>query len=387
VEAGAGTNKSMRHLPYKDASGKIDLPHLRNAIARIPQMKGISDSLKASLQAKARKLLGGSNKAASENQDIQDAYEMLMEAGYEVGFSETPYERSDPGTGPSPIYGDAEQPDPGTGQFIPRVSQDPGVTNKAIAGGWRRDPLPLSQSDPNAPKPNTGRILSEQGGGGNNLAPFSRELAQILGLQFSEEMTEEEQAELETKIKEKTTIIFSEHKALKDAVSVTGEEKQFAEQFPTMWREHQTMLDRDRDRSAVQFSESVKTVLRPEGDKMIPTTNGLSAAALEKVTETHKKFAEGRATIADFEETVTSIVNGGIVQYGEVGSSQQAVVHDLDTRSMAGLSTARKLFAEKVTEVQMAHKGEENFQYKDAVKEAAQKYPEIAAAYRMSAPA
>jgi 2'-5' RNA ligase len=29
--------RSLRHFPYKDADGKIDLPHLRNAAARIPQ--------------------------------------------------------------------------------------------------------------------------------------------------------------------------------------------------------------------------------------------------------------------------------------------------------------------------------------------------------------
>ncbi len=29
--------RSLRHFPYKDASGKVDLPHLRNALARAPQ--------------------------------------------------------------------------------------------------------------------------------------------------------------------------------------------------------------------------------------------------------------------------------------------------------------------------------------------------------------
>lgn len=29
--------RSKRHFPYKDASGKVDLPHLRNALARAPQ--------------------------------------------------------------------------------------------------------------------------------------------------------------------------------------------------------------------------------------------------------------------------------------------------------------------------------------------------------------
>lgn len=61
---GKTTPRSLRHFPYKDASGKIDLAHLRNAIARIPQAS-ISSSLKSSLQARARRLLsnaGGSPK-------------------------------------------------------------------------------------------------------------------------------------------------------------------------------------------------------------------------------------------------------------------------------------------------------------------------------------
>jgi hypothetical protein len=52
---------SKRHFPYKDKSGKIDLPHLRNAIARIPQSNapGLSPEKKKSLQERARRLLGG----------------------------------------------------------------------------------------------------------------------------------------------------------------------------------------------------------------------------------------------------------------------------------------------------------------------------------------
>ena len=51
--------RSLRHFPYKDASGAVDLPHLRNAIARIPQsnVPGLTDTMKKSLQNKARKML------------------------------------------------------------------------------------------------------------------------------------------------------------------------------------------------------------------------------------------------------------------------------------------------------------------------------------------
>jgi len=53
--------RTLRHFPYKDASGKIDLPHLRNAIARIPQANIPADK-KTSLQARARRLLANASK-------------------------------------------------------------------------------------------------------------------------------------------------------------------------------------------------------------------------------------------------------------------------------------------------------------------------------------
>ena len=53
---GKTTPRALRHFPYKDASGKIDLPHLRNAIARIPQ-SNLPENLKKTLQNKAKAIL------------------------------------------------------------------------------------------------------------------------------------------------------------------------------------------------------------------------------------------------------------------------------------------------------------------------------------------
>jgi len=55
-EEGKTVPRSLRHFPYKDKNGKVDLPHLRNAIARIPQSK-LPEKLKERLQAKARRIL------------------------------------------------------------------------------------------------------------------------------------------------------------------------------------------------------------------------------------------------------------------------------------------------------------------------------------------
>lgn len=60
VETGykEGMNKNARHLPFKDGSGKVDLPHLRNALARANQIKNVlgKDS-DADLRARAQRKL------------------------------------------------------------------------------------------------------------------------------------------------------------------------------------------------------------------------------------------------------------------------------------------------------------------------------------------
>jgi len=55
---GETKDKRARHLPYKDKDGKIDLPHLRNALARMDQIKPVTDSITADeLRAQARRVL------------------------------------------------------------------------------------------------------------------------------------------------------------------------------------------------------------------------------------------------------------------------------------------------------------------------------------------
>jgi hypothetical protein len=65
--------RSLRHLPYKDAKGNVDLAHLRNAIARIPQTSSVNADLAKTLQAKARNLL----KNHTELLDPEEVVEML----------------------------------------------------------------------------------------------------------------------------------------------------------------------------------------------------------------------------------------------------------------------------------------------------------------------
>lgn len=68
-DEGKTTPRSLRHFPYKDADGKVDLPHLRNAIARIPQ-SDLGADLKEKLQAKAQGILEKENGAAKSAADV-----------------------------------------------------------------------------------------------------------------------------------------------------------------------------------------------------------------------------------------------------------------------------------------------------------------------------
>lgn len=90
-ESGKTVPRSKRHFPVKGADGAVDMPHLRNAIARIPQSTapGLTDAMKRNLQAKARRMLdahggGGDGKQADLDGPTwaQGAVPELTWAGY-----------------------------------------------------------------------------------------------------------------------------------------------------------------------------------------------------------------------------------------------------------------------------------------------------------------
>lgn len=297
------------------------------------------------------------------NEEVKAATALLTANGFIVKDESKEWEHSEPGTGPTPQVGSPEQIDPGTGQPVPRIQGDPSKEDPAIGGGWRRDPLPLDPDDPNAPK------STKRDEGGSELTPEELiELKKALGLKDDAEVTA---------VIESAKTMFSETATLKAAVGNASKEMQFAEQFPTQFREHQELLASNRESNARAFSESVKTVTRTEGDQQVTTGKGLSALALDTVKDVHKKFSEGTATTADFENAVRVIVGGGIVEFGESGSNQGVDLIVVDASTPGGVQNARKQFAEKVAEVQR----EDKIDYRAALAVASQKYPDLAAAY------
>jgi len=63
-EEGKTSPRSLRHFPIYDDKGELDLPHLRNAIARIPQ-SNIPTEMKDSLQQRAQMMLENAQKSAT----------------------------------------------------------------------------------------------------------------------------------------------------------------------------------------------------------------------------------------------------------------------------------------------------------------------------------
>lgn len=71
---GKTTPRSLRHFPYKDASGAVDLPHLRNALARIPQ-SNLPQDVKDRLTAKAQRILDSMKSLSDEELAATQAIE------------------------------------------------------------------------------------------------------------------------------------------------------------------------------------------------------------------------------------------------------------------------------------------------------------------------
>lgn len=412
-----------RHLPYKDKSGKIDLPHLRNAAARVNQVKGMPTSTMNSIKNRIQKMLGG--KGMSE----------IVDESKEL-------EHSEPGTGSPPIpltegdgHDDADR-EGGWRRETPPIAVDPeSVVDDEVVDDEEVvepvvEPVVVTFSESEA----IGYLTSAKAGlarihtnaadaiidkidnilnqdfrtrSFNELQGLVTETRKMLrgdnssdsstpsplkGGNTVGELTEKDLRELRNvldvdddgKIVEAVKVRFGELNALRDAVSASEQERIFAEQYPQYYSEHMRLMERDRRNTAKSFAESVQKVRKAEGYGLKDTRQGLSVATLEKVTDMHMKFAEGKATVEDFEEVVKAIVNGGIVQFGEIGSSAEDSIPEIDTSTATGVAGARRLFAEVVSKVLKDNPG---MAYLDAVAEAGKKHPDLAESYKITLPA
>jgi len=72
-------SKGQRHLPYKDKDGKVDLPHTRNALARLNQVQGMSDEERAKVRTKLQNAL--KNAKAADDMVLRTTHAVQASAG------------------------------------------------------------------------------------------------------------------------------------------------------------------------------------------------------------------------------------------------------------------------------------------------------------------
>jgi HK97 family phage prohead protease len=74
---GKTTPRSKRHFPYKNAEGSVDLPHLRNALARIPQ-SSLPDDIKSRTKSKAQRILDNATKSVDAGKEHWPSVDPLV---------------------------------------------------------------------------------------------------------------------------------------------------------------------------------------------------------------------------------------------------------------------------------------------------------------------
>ena len=270
-----------------------------------------------------------------------------------------------------------EHSEPGTGTPpIPRTDED-GSDDIAIKEGWRR----FSPPDQDIPLAPSSKHNTSSTKGGSKVSEFAfaekdaRELFHVLNLDSD---TQPE------KVVETIKVKFGELETLRESAQAADQEKVFAEQYPQYWNEHKKLMERDRENTAKNFCEGVSRIRKTEGYSFKETKQGLSVEALNKIAALHKKFAEGDATLDEFEDVIKTITNGGIVAFGEVGSStSDDDIPEVDMNSPNGIAQSRKLFAEVVAKIQ---KENPEMEYTEALDKAAKKHPDLAEAYQVSLP-
>lgn len=101
-DEGKTTPRSLRHFPVKDASGKVDLPHLRNALSRIPQ-SNLPQATKDRLSAEAQRMLDAQKADDGQGRKSVRSADPLRKQARAVeleflgrGLSESPPKRAQP---------------------------------------------------------------------------------------------------------------------------------------------------------------------------------------------------------------------------------------------------------------------------------------------------
>lgn len=244
--------------------------------------------------------------------------------------------------------------EPGTGIIDPNVNPDDSYPNRADTPEAGEDGSIPSRPVTGAPE---GSVMDD--------AAIAA-LREALGL--------DEDADLVAHI----TAMHEELEPLRELKKQQSEKKAFAETYPAEFARLQKLEEESRENYAKRFSESLAArrfsratdKKDDEGNAVMESTSvGLSAKAIDEITSLVKEFGENTATLEGFSNVLDSILDSGIVDYGNHGSTREAVEVAEPKDGLEG----RKMFAEKVNEIME----EDKLDFEDALVEAAKKYPAL----------
>jgi phage I-like protein len=345
VEAGSKDSegktvpRSKRHLPYKDANGRVDLAHVRNALARVNQVQGIPPAVVSRVKAMGAKLLKAKSMAEVLTIEAEHAPEYFQEPGTGI---------VDPGINEDDSFGDRiDTPPPGEDGSVPNRSDT--VTK---------------------PNPEDSVMNEEQ----------IAELRKALGL--------EEDADVAVVVSTAKQL-SEEVEPLRELKKKQEQRKKFAEEYPDEAAELEKARKDREERFAKQFSETFATarVTRPvkvsedsDETKNEPTTIGFSGRVIEEIEGMAKQFSEGTPTAETFKGVLDAILDNGIVDYGNRGSSNSDTddLTEVDDTVPTSVTAIRKKFGEIVEKIME----EDKLDIDKALALAAERHPKLAEAWR-----
>lgn len=243
---------------------------------------------------------------------------------------------------------------PTVGEHVGIEHSEPGTTDER-----EDDPEPDSQDGQGTRGPSP--VIEPE----DNMEEFLKALRDKFGL--AEDANEDAILVAASEAMDEVTPL---REALKNAENV----QTFSEKFPA---EHKRMLEleaSERKNKARAFAEryATKRLVEGEGDEAKPTPYGFSALTIDNIEKMHLAFSESKLTQEDIEAVLESLLNTGLVDYSERGSS---VAPDSDIPE-----DACKAFAEKVASIQT----EDKVDHTTALRLATERHPELAKAYRDS---
>lgn len=247
---------------------------------------------------------------------------------------------------------DKEHSEPGTGQGgEPTPREAPETGDRAIEGGWRRDPPPPAYE----PEP-------EQREGGVVVDRAQLEaLATRLNLTFTAETTDEELSGLVNQRVDEIVV------PLNTVVEEAERARQFATDYPEEASRLARMEQRGREGDAAEFAQSYERFSdRPK--------HGFSTLVREVIQQAHLKVSDRQFTHEDLTELCSTVASDkAIVQWGEEGS---AVDDGRREVTQPGTNPRKQLH-----ELVKSRMEEDSMPYAQALSVVSAENPELAQAY------